>query len=230
MAHTNSTSNYHLPQFVGSDKPAWLTDVNGAMADIDAQMKANADAGSVNAGKIATAEGNITDLQSAVQQQGVQLQTVAGVASTASTKAEQAKTVADAVKEYFALDTFVNLTWTATSGSVGNITYYTPTQCARNNDGSLGKVYGHMYFKVTSSTGVTLRSSDTGLRPAQRLTINGFATRCGEGGTPALQSVVFNTDGTIETTLSSAWYNSNVTLLFMNSLLFITDFGDIEQE
>lgn len=46
MAHTNSTTNYSLPQFLPTDKPAWLTDVNGAFSDIDtavhnAQTKAN---------------------------------------------------------------------------------------------------------------------------------------------------------------------------------------------
>jgi len=35
MAHTNSTTNYGLPQFLPTDKPAWLTDINGAFADID---------------------------------------------------------------------------------------------------------------------------------------------------------------------------------------------------
>ena len=34
MAHTNSTTNYSLPQFLPTDKPAWLTDVNGAFSDI----------------------------------------------------------------------------------------------------------------------------------------------------------------------------------------------------
>lgn len=53
MSHTNSTTNYALPQFLTSDKPAWLTDVNNAFSDIDtavyaAQSKADtafADAG-----------------------------------------------------------------------------------------------------------------------------------------------------------------------------------------
>lgn len=38
MGHTNSTTYYNLPQFLTSDKPAWLTDVNNAMADIDAAV------------------------------------------------------------------------------------------------------------------------------------------------------------------------------------------------
>ena len=46
MSHTNSTTNYSLPQFVTTDKPAWLTDVNNAYSAIDtgiynAQTKAN---------------------------------------------------------------------------------------------------------------------------------------------------------------------------------------------
>lgn len=44
MSHTNSTTNYSLPQFVSTDKPAWLTDVNPAYSAIDTAMKNNADA------------------------------------------------------------------------------------------------------------------------------------------------------------------------------------------
>lgn len=40
MSHTNSTTNYHLPQFIGTDTPGWLTDVNGAMSDIDTAIYA----------------------------------------------------------------------------------------------------------------------------------------------------------------------------------------------
>lgn len=43
MSSTNHTANYNLPQFVGTDKPAWLGDINPAMSAIDTQMKANAD-------------------------------------------------------------------------------------------------------------------------------------------------------------------------------------------
>lgn len=43
MSATNETENYGLPQFVGSDKPSWLGDVNSAMGAIDSQMKTNAD-------------------------------------------------------------------------------------------------------------------------------------------------------------------------------------------
>ena len=39
MSATNSTTNYALPIFIGTDKPAWLVDWNSAMTDIDAAIK-----------------------------------------------------------------------------------------------------------------------------------------------------------------------------------------------
>ena len=44
MAHTNSTPNYNLPQFLPTDKPAWLVDVNPAYASIDTAIKNASDA------------------------------------------------------------------------------------------------------------------------------------------------------------------------------------------
>lgn len=41
MSHTNTTTNYGLPQFITTDKPAWLTDVNVAYSAIDTAMKNN---------------------------------------------------------------------------------------------------------------------------------------------------------------------------------------------
>ena len=43
MSATNHTTNYNLLIFVGSDKPAWLADFNGAMNAIDAAIKGVAD-------------------------------------------------------------------------------------------------------------------------------------------------------------------------------------------
>ena len=44
MSHTNSTTNYALPQFLTTDKPAWLTDINNAFLAIDTGMDAAKDA------------------------------------------------------------------------------------------------------------------------------------------------------------------------------------------
>lgn len=44
MSHTNSTPNYGLPQFLTTDKPFWLTDINGAFSAIDTAIDAAKDA------------------------------------------------------------------------------------------------------------------------------------------------------------------------------------------
>ena len=53
MGHTNSTTYYNLPQFLTSDKPAWLVDFNNAMADIDTAVHA-AQSDATTAGNDAT--------------------------------------------------------------------------------------------------------------------------------------------------------------------------------
>ena len=53
MSHTNSTTNYNLPQFITTDKPAWLTDINNAFLDIDTAIntaKTTADTAATDAG------------------------------------------------------------------------------------------------------------------------------------------------------------------------------------
>lgn len=39
MSFTNSTENFHLPQWIGTDKPTWLIDMNNAFLDIDTALK-----------------------------------------------------------------------------------------------------------------------------------------------------------------------------------------------
>ena len=83
MGHTNSTVNYNLPQFVGTDKPSWLGDVNGAFLAIDtaiaaAKTEADSAAGGeaglqVNVGGHTTQIGALSD---AVTSQGGTLNSV----------------------------------------------------------------------------------------------------------------------------------------------------------
>lgn len=80
MAHTNSTPNYGLPQFIGDDKPTFLGDMNEAFSDIDTAMKANqVSAQEANAG-VATNAGAITGLQGDVGGLDTRLTAVEGVA------------------------------------------------------------------------------------------------------------------------------------------------------
>lgn len=38
MSASNKTPNYELPIFIGTDKPSWLTDFDGAMTKIDTAL------------------------------------------------------------------------------------------------------------------------------------------------------------------------------------------------
>lgn len=74
MSHTNETTNYQLPQFLGSDKPAWLTDINGAFSAIDTaiyEAKSEADGQATTIGELqstVTSQGNtISDHTTAIQ-------------------------------------------------------------------------------------------------------------------------------------------------------------------
>lgn len=70
MSATNSTTYYEFPVFVGSDKPAWLVDWNGAMNAIDSaihEAKAEADA---NASSITSLQSDVTSLAGSVSSQG----------------------------------------------------------------------------------------------------------------------------------------------------------------
>lgn len=89
MSATNSTTNYHLPIFLGTDVPSWLTDWNSAMSDIDiaiAAAKTTADAAQLtasNAQNAATTNaGAISTLQTTVAGQGNSITTLSGSVNT----------------------------------------------------------------------------------------------------------------------------------------------------
>lgn len=83
MGATNHTTNYELPQWIGTDKPTFLGDMNDAFLKIDTQMKTNADS-ATNAESLAgNAESSAT---SALQNASQALQ----AAQTAGSNANQA--------------------------------------------------------------------------------------------------------------------------------------------
>ena len=74
MAYSNTTPNYDLPQYVGTDIPNPLTDFNGAMSTIDSTMKNIADG-------VGASDADIADLK--VQNGDSQLTTTAQTLSGA---------------------------------------------------------------------------------------------------------------------------------------------------
>lgn len=239
MSHTNSTANYSLPQFVGSDKPAWLTDVNGAMTSIDTQMKANADSASTANASATTANGNIgtlgnlnttakTNLVSAINEVNTGLGTVSGVASSASGTANQAKTAIDALTKYLDINTFINPVPSTSNGTFGDYNLGS----ASNSDGSLGKIYGQITVlpNTNSATNITFQ---TNLRPSEDITVNGIATVQDQSGAPVHQnnlmvSVKISSTGLATITLGSYWYNKIAYINIYACLIFCKNFGDVE--
>lgn len=118
MAHTNSTPNYNLPQFLGSDKPAWLTDINTAMSDIDtaiAAAKTVADTANTAVGSLSTTVGNhttqLTTLSGTVTSQGNTLNTVTALIGN-GTPTTTDQTIIGAINELHA-----DLIGTVTTGT-----------------------------------------------------------------------------------------------------------------
>ena len=117
FASTNKTTNYELPQFVGTDKPTWLGDFNEAMADIDTAMHENATnisqvetvaqnastSASQASQDVATLTGRVNtlsnDVTSATQTATNAQQTATSALNTANTANGKADTNADNITE-----------------------------------------------------------------------------------------------------------------------------------
>jgi hypothetical protein len=87
MASTNKTTNYDLSQYVGTDKPTYLSDYNSDMFKIDAQMKENAD-------DIATAVSSIETITTTATTALTTAQSAETTANSANTTAQSASTTA----------------------------------------------------------------------------------------------------------------------------------------
>ena len=66
MSATQTTTNYQLPIFVGSDIPSWLTDFNGAMNKINEAIKGASTTGGVSQDDVDELQHNITQLTTKV--------------------------------------------------------------------------------------------------------------------------------------------------------------------
>ena len=239
MASTNKTTNYELSQFLGTDKPAWLSDYNTDMNKIDTQMKANADgvtSVSGTAGATATALGDITSLATtdktsavaAINEVNTKAVTAQGTATSANNLAGEAKNTADGIAEYLSLTGRQNLTITTTQGVIGS---GSNIASAYNSDGTLGKVYGNinLEFSGAPSGTVTVTISDTGLRPTENITINAGVIVDVYTGTfnfSGVDKIVIHTDGTVTITVSPSSIITRYTFILPPCLYFMKNFGD----
>lgn len=76
MSATNSTPTINLPLFIGTDKPAWLVDWNGAMNAIDSAIASLQTAESGTAAALSALSNSVTALSNTVSQQTTAIETV----------------------------------------------------------------------------------------------------------------------------------------------------------
>ena len=116
MSFTNQTPNFGLPQWIGTDKPTFLGDLNGAFSDIDTALKNNADASAAatatanSANATATsANTNATTALGTANSAASDAASAVTTAQSADTKATQALSAASGAETAAAANTIENL-------------------------------------------------------------------------------------------------------------------------
>lgn len=205
FASTNKTANYELPQFVGTDKPTWLGDFNGAMASIDAGMHENAvaiddlstdvDTATSTASQASQDVSNLTSTVSTLSSSVTSATATANnaqstatsalnTANTANSKADANTTAisgldrrVDATESEISKFNFTNIKKSTLTKSGGTFTVSSSNEItvATNSDGSIAKIYGQIHATNVTANGLVVASSD--LRPSEDLTIQGVAIR-----------------------------------------------------
>ena len=223
MGATNRTTNYNLPQFVGSDKPTWLGDFNGAMSSIDTQMKANNDLGTLAK---TTADTAVENANTAI----ANAETAQNTANTANETANSALTKAnqnEAGISKFNLINFDNYSPQDISIDYGTIESGS-IRISSNSDGSVAKIYGQINLRGDGTHQIRkLNIANTRLRPTSEITIFPAGSYSNENSnTLEGISVKISTNGTVEVTVYGNANGFGVALLYP-CLLSMKNFGDV---
>ena len=238
MSSTNKTTNYELSQFLGTDKPAWLSDYNTDMSKIDTQMKANADAATAASGSATSANTAIgtlanltttdkTSLVAAINEVDAHADTAQGTANSAASDATSALTQI----AKFNLSNRSTLEPTANRGTISDTNTY--IRFASDNSVSVFKVYGRIQIGNLSGTGGVLSiTMNSPLRPAIAYNIESAGIFCSQTATEASQYVrpvtlEVATNGVI--TISTEALQADITsvnIILPPCLYFNADFGD----
>lgn len=243
MASTNKTTNYELSQFLGTDKPAWLSDYNTDMSKIDAGIHTAQTTASGADGKAdsnATAIGTLANLTTttktnvvlAINEVDSHADAAQETASSALSTATSASESVGDIASYLNLNSFTtystNSQYQITQG--GGTLNNASITVARNGEGTLCKIYGSILVE-NSTTGVSIikLNVDTGLRPTERLTITGTGFTENIPQTSGLTglTIYINTDGTLEFRSSTATgAGTKFIMRPLACLIFVKNFGD----
>jgi len=221
MSHTNSTTYYNLPQFLSSDIPTWLGDVNSGYADIDSALHTQKEL-------IDTNTSNITNLSATV---GSQATTINNLSNKTDANATNIATL----ENTFNLTTYP--TALAASSSSGNITFSANEISAKllelPNNHKILSIYGLItpVITTTSFTGLPAICSDIQFVNSSQIFSNfSFSGRIGFFGmcilrsndyAYALEGAVTNNILTISPVTSDATTISNTYLSIRVSCILI---------
>lgn len=237
MSSTNKTPNYELSQFVASDKPAWLTDINSDMSKIDTAIKSASDTATgadgkaeANGTKIGALENlttsNKNNVVSAINEVDGHADTAQETANSASTIANQAKNTADTINNKLNLTQVVNtLNATASSGTVS----LNNVKVVKNSDSSICKIYGTINISNVAGSGdITVTLTGSGLRPSSNINVNGCAliTLVGNAFSSTLKDYTINSNGNITFTQTRYSDTQLISMQFIACLVFVKDFQD----
>jgi hypothetical protein len=238
MSSTNKTTNYELSQFIGSDKPAWLTDYNQDMTKIDtgihtAQAAATgadgkADANTTNIGDLTylstTAKNNLV---AAVNEVDNKAETAQGTATNASIQSTSALNTAQTALANTALLNLTDIKNVAAS-SFTDITNFTnmggSLTVAANNDGSVFKLYGSITFK--KQFGTSSFKFNTSIRPTTEFTISPIGFYVEDNGYIRTINAKIATNGDVTISVYGGDIQNSHDAIFSPCIYFAKDFND----
>lgn len=236
MSSTNKTTNYELSQFLGTDKPAWLTDYNSDMSKIDggihtAQTTATGADGKADAN--ATAIGTLANLTTDVKTSAVAaINEVDSHADTAQQTANAASALANTNKTDIAgLKSILNLSvvnkYTSSDVTLNNCnTFSGEITIVRDVSGEIFKVYG--IFAVVPTVGIgssfTITLPNTGIETDESYNIAPVGITTGNEIVDNI-SITVNNNSIVITGVSRGNGMASNGRLFP-CMYFNTDFGD----
>lgn len=234
MSHTNSTPNYQLPQFVGTDKPAYLTDFNQAFSAIDTGIHAAKTAADTAGTDITEVENELNETNQNLTALGSTVSTLQGTVTSVSQTANQANTKADNLQNAFVFSVQKDFSDSDITNLTGAGSISQNLHCVRNADSSIFKIYGHVQFNDVDPKVITCKITNTGLTIPTAFNVVGFTIREEYQGAKGLgaismtqNGITFNTDGSIYVDLSGISDGTNfVRLNFIACLIFNQNFGD----
>lgn len=237
MSSTNSTANYELSQFLGSDKPAWLTDYNADMSKIDAGIHSAQTTATGADGKATsntTAIGTLANLTTdekaslvgAINEVDAHADSAQSTANSAFTSAGTANTGVTNLTNYLAMTNFNDVASadiTINAGSIGSksISY------ASNVSGTFGKLYGTLLTVSLTSNSTTITIANLPFDVKSDFSVKGMCTAQDTSNKVIYYpSVNFKTDNTATITFGAGFNGLTLNISLTAVLLFIQNFGD----